>query len=279
MTQRYALSIDIGGTFTDLVLHDTTSGRLVNAKVLTTADAPARAVLAALDELTAKESVDPAAIGRVVHATTLFTNALIERSGAKTALITTKGFRDVLEIGRERKYELYDIHIKKPEPLVGRAHRLEVAERIDAKGGVRLGLKTASLDALAERLLADDIQSVAVVFLHSYANPEHERRAAAHLENRFPALAVSSSIDVAPEIREYERTSTTVANAYIKPLARAYLEQLGDGLGARGIGAALHLMLSPFHATVTDVYLDDLKSSVEQVESGDKDAVTEARYS
>jgi N-methylhydantoinase A len=241
---RYALSIDIGGTFTDLVLHDATSGRLVSTKVLTTQDAPARAVLSALDVMTAQEDIDAAAIGRVIHATTLFTNALIERNGAKTALITTEGFRDVLEIGRERKYELYDIHIKKPEPLVARSHRLEVAERIDAEGAIRLELEVASLDALAEELLADGIQSVAVVFLHSYANPVHENQAAAHLAERFPALAVSSSIDVAPEIREFERTSTTVANAYIKPLAKDYLGQLGDGLADRGIGAALHLMLS-----------------------------------
>ena len=180
----------------------------------------------------------------MVHATTLFSNALIERKGAPTGLITTKGFRDTLEIGRERKYELYDIKIVKPAPLVPRHLRLEVPERLAVDGSVRTPLDEGAVLEAAARLAAEGVTSLAIVFLHSYANPAHERRALDLLAERYPGLTLSASIDVAPEIREYERTSTTVINAYIKPLAERYLSALADQIAARGIAAPLLLMLS-----------------------------------
>jgi N-methylhydantoinase A len=196
-----------------------------------------RQVLSA-DELPATE------IGRVVHATTLFTNATIERKGAATGLITTDGFRDVLEIGRERKYELYDLAIAKPAPLAPRGWRREVAGRIDAEGKERVPLDLSALVDAAKSLQADGVQSVAVVFLHSYTNPAHERAAGLALTEAVPDLAISLSVEVAPEIREYERTSTTVVNAYIKPLAATYLGRLAEELAGLGIAAPLQLMLS-----------------------------------
>ena len=179
-----------------------------------------------------------------MHATTLFSNAVIERKGAPTGLITTKGFRDTLEIGRERKYELYDIKITKPVPLVPRHLRLEVPERMSVEGSVRMPLDEAAVLEAAARLTAEGVASLAIVFLHSYANPRHERRAVELIAERYPKLTLSASIDVAPEIREYERTSTTVINAYIKPLAERYLSALAGQIAARGVSAPLLLMLS-----------------------------------
>jgi N-methylhydantoinase A len=170
----YSLGIDIGGTFTDIVVYDHARGRQLNRKVLTTHDDPARAVAAGVAALLARERVSPAGFTRVVHATTLFTNALIERRGALTGLLTTAGFADTLEIGRERKFELYDLNIAKPEPLVPRDRRLEVAERVQADGTVLRRLDTRRLDAQARRLAAAGVTSIAVVFLHAYANPRHE---------------------------------------------------------------------------------------------------------
>jgi N-methylhydantoinase A len=179
-----------------------------------------------------------------VHATTLFTNALIERRGAVTGLITTEGFRDTLEIGRERKFELYDLNIAKPEPLVPRNLRLEVRERVRADGSVERRLDTREVAARARTLVRAGVDSIAVVFLHAYANPRHEAAAAREIARRHPGVAVTTSHEVAPEIREYERASTTVANAYIKPLARRYLDAMARRLTGLGIPAPLLLMLS-----------------------------------
>ena len=180
----------------------------------------------------------------MVHATTLFTNALIERKGALTGLITTAGFRDTLEIGRERKYELYDLQIAKPEPLVPRNLRLEVAERSRADGGIERRLDTKQVESRARALVQAGVESIAVVFLHAYANPRHEAQAARLIAKRHPKIAVTTSHEVAPEIREYERASTTVANAYIKPLAHRYLALMAKRLDGLGIPAPLLLMLS-----------------------------------
>ncbi len=242
--QRLGLGIDVGGTFTDIVVHDPAGGRQASHKELTTHDDPARGVMAGIDRLLEASGITAGDIGRVVHATTLFSNAVIERKGARTGLLTTRGFRDTLEIGRERKYELYDIHIVKPAPLVPRHLRLEVEERTAVDGSVRIPLDEAGLIRAAERLAAEGVTSLAVVFLHSYANPAHERRAVELLSQRFPALSLSASVDVCPEIREYERTSTTVINAYIKPLAERYIASLAGQLASRGIAAPLLLMLS-----------------------------------
>src|SRR5215470_19045793 len=186
MSSDYSLGIDIGGTFTDLVVYDHAGGRQWSRKVLTTHDDPSRAVVAGAGALLRASGIDPRGVGRVVHATTLFTNALIERQGAPTGLITTAGFRDTLEIGRERKFELYDLDIAKPEPLVPRDRRLEVAERMNADGTVRRPLDRAELAAVVERLAAGGVGSIAVTFLHAYANPRHEAEAAALVARRHP---------------------------------------------------------------------------------------------
>ncbi len=242
--QRFSLGIDIGGTFTDIVVYNTGTGQQASHKQLTTHDDPSRGVMAAIDRVIAEHSIPPTEIARVVHATTLFTNALIERKGAVTGLITTRGFRDTLEIGRERKYELYDIAIRKPEPLVPRDRRLEVPERMLVDGQVHTPLDEKSLVRTAEQLVKAGTTSLALVFLHSYANPTHEQKAVDLIARHFPELALSASIEVAPEIREYERTSTTVVNAYIKPLAERYLSTLAAEIARRGIPAPLLMMLS-----------------------------------
>ncbi len=240
-----SLGIDIGGTFTDIVIHDHTAGRSLSRKVLTTHDDPSRAVIEGIISLIGgAEGREPSVFGRVVHATTLFTNALIERRGAMAGLITTAGFADTLEIGRERKFELYDIAIRKPEALVRRDRRREVNERIRADGTVMTPLDEAGLLYEATRLLADGVESIALVFLHAYANSIHERRALEILAEKFPELSVTASHEVAPEIREYERASTTCANAFIKPLAESYLDALAERVADIGIGAPLHLMIS-----------------------------------
>ena len=241
---HHSLGIDIGGTFTDIVIYDHDSGRQWSRKVLTTHEDPARAVAAGVGALLGEGRLLPEHFTRVVHATTLFTNALIERRGAVTGLITTAGFRDTLEIGRERKYELYDLHIAKPEPLVPRNLRLEVAERSRADGGIERRLDTKQLESRARALAQAGVESIAVVFLHAYANPRHEAQAARLIAKRHPKIAVTTSHEVAPEIREYERASTTVANAYIKPLAQRYLALMAKRLEGLGIPAPLLLMLS-----------------------------------
>jgi N-methylhydantoinase A len=240
----YSLGIDIGGTFTDLVVYDHDGGGQWSRKVLTTHDDPARAVASGVAALLRDAGIDPGRITRVVHATTLFTNALIERQGAPTGLITTAGFADTLEIGRERKFDLYDIDIEKPEPLVPRHLRLEVAERVRADGSVMTKLDVKQVEARAKQLVGAGVTSIAVVFLHAYANPRHEAQAARLIARRFRNVAVTASHEVASEIREFERASTAVANAYIKPLARRYLDLMARRLRGLGIPAPLLLMLS-----------------------------------
>ncbi len=240
----YSLGIDIGGTFTDIVIYDHDSGRQWSRKILTTHDDPARAVAAGVAALLDEGRLEPRHFTRVVHATTLFTNALIERKGAVTGLITTAGFADTLEIGRERKFELYDLDIAKPEPLVPRHLRLEVAERMRPDGSVRHPLEAEEVTARARALVKAGATSIAIVFLHAYANPEHETLAARIIGERHPDVAVTASHEVAAEIREYERASTAVANAYIKPLARRYLELMARRVAELGVPAPLLLMLS-----------------------------------
>jgi N-methylhydantoinase A len=235
MTSSLSLGIDIGGTFTDLVAFDPDTGHAFIWKESTTPDDPARGAVEGTRHLLRQHAIDPSRISRVVHATTLFTNALIERKGARTGLLTTAGFRDTLEIGRERKYELYDLFIEMPPPLVPRPWRREVAERLAPDGSVEIALDEAAVLREAEALVAQGVESLAIVFLHAYANPAHEQRAAALLARRFPALSVSLSSDIAPEIREYPRASTTVANAYVRPLAERYLDRLETALRDCGI--------------------------------------------
>ncbi|WP_158742630.1 hydantoinase/oxoprolinase family protein [Acidisphaera sp. L21] len=259
------LGIDIGGTFTDVVLYDTAGGTSVSLKVLTTPGDPQRAVLRAVREMLERAALPASAIGRVVHATTLFTNALIERRGAVTGLITTEGFRDTLEIGRERKYDLYDIAIENPAPLVPRALRQEVAERIGPDGDVIVPLDLADLRAKLRVLQDAGVASVAIMFLHSYADPTHEKMAARAIAEWAPGLPVTPSHEVAPEIREYDRASTTVASAYVKPLAARYLQSLSDELAAIGVTAPLLLMLS--NGGLTHIG-EVIRNPVQMLESG-----------
>lgn len=240
----FSVGIDIGGTFTDIVFHDQVQGRHINRKVLTTHDDPSRGVLQGVLDVIHNDDVDPASVNRVIHATTLFTNALIERKGASTALVTNEGFGDILEFAREIKYDIYDVFIEMPRPLVPRDRVLEVPGRMGPQGVEEQPLDLRALADGVASLVEQGVDSVAVVFLHSYANPAHERAAVEEVQRRFPQLAVSASCDVCPEIREYERASTTVINAYVQPLAQNYLDRLALQLAGAGITAPFFMMLS-----------------------------------
>ncbi|TCH96003.1 hydantoinase/oxoprolinase family protein [Roseococcus sp. SYP-B2431] len=239
-----SLGIDIGGTFTDLVLHDPAHLRSGSLKVLTTHADPVLGILEGTRRLLGESGAEAAEIGRVVHATTLFTNALIERKGARTALLTTEGFADILQIGRERRYELYDLSLTPPAPLVPAELRLEVPERVKADGTVVTPLDLDALDTAAAKAVASGAESVAILFLHSDLHPEHERAAARRLAEKFPQLNVTASHAIVREVREYERGSTATANAYVAPLAGRYLARLSGELAGLGIRAPLLLMLS-----------------------------------
>lgn len=241
---KLSLGIDIGGTFTDIVVYSHSTGRVLSHKELTTPEAPHRGVISGLKALFQRESIRPADVTRVIHATTLFTNALIERKGAVTGLITTAGFRDTLELAREHKYEVYDLQIELPKPLVPRHLRREVAERLTARGEVAVALDEDAVVRQAAELAAEGVQSIAIVFLHAYANSAHERRARELIVQAHPELFVSISSEVSPQIREYERTVTTVANAYVKPLADGYLDLVAHEIAEFGVSAPLFMMLS-----------------------------------
>jgi N-methylhydantoinase A len=274
-THRLSLGIDIGGTFTDIVAYEHTSARFHTHKALTTPDDPSQGVISGARHLFATAQLSYAAVERVVHATTLFTNALIERRGAATGLITTEGFRDSLELRRENKYELYDLFIELPRPLVRRALRLEVRERMLADGSIELPLDEAQLRARVRELVSAGVESIAIVFLHAYANPLHERMAGELIAREFPDLQVSLSCDVSPQIREYERTSTTVVNAYIKPLAERYLDNLARKLSGLGIGAPLFMMLSNGGLTHVE---ESKRVPIQMLESGPAAGALAAAY-
>jgi N-methylhydantoinase A len=242
MTKSTRLAVDIGGTFTDLVL--ALPDRTFSLKLLTTHDAPERAVIEGARNILAEAGVAAASLDLVIHGTTLATNALIERKGAKTALITTQGFRDSLEIAYEHRFEQYDLYMERPEPLVSRDLRLEAPERLAADGAVLLELDEAALDALVPVLQARAIEAVAISFLHSYINPTHEERARARITAALPSIAITISSEVCREIREYERTSTAIANAYVLPLMERYIARMQDGLRGLGANCPLLLMMS-----------------------------------
>ena len=243
MAERGArLGVDIGGTFTDVALE--AAGRLFSAKILTTPEAPERAVLEAIGTVLREAALAPADLSIIIHGTTLATNAIIERKGAKTALVTTEGFRDTIEIRHENRFEQYDVNIDLPPPLVPRRLRFPVRERIDARGRVLVPLDEAGVSSLADGLAAAGIQSVAIGFLHSFTNPAHERRAGEILAARLPGVPVTLSSDVSPEMREYERFSTACANAYVQPLISRYLADLEAMLRDEGFVCPLFLMLS-----------------------------------
>lgn len=236
------LAVDIGGTFTDVVLE--IAGRRVTTKVLTTHGAPEEGVMAGFEKIRTLSGVDPADIQLVIHGTTLATNALIERRGAKTALVVTSGHRDALEMAHENRFEQYDISVDRPTPLVPRHLRLPVRERVDPNGGVLLPLDEASVRALLPVLDDREVESVAVGLIHGYANPDHERRVRDILLEAVPSLFVTLASEVCPEIREYERLSTACANAYVQPLMSRYLGSLSEALGRAGVACPFLLMTS-----------------------------------
>ena len=242
--KSHRVGIDIGGTFTDLVLIDDASGERAIGKVLTTPDDPSEAVEQGLRGLLEREDVDASQLKTIIHGTTLVTNALIERRGTATALLTTEGFRDAVAIGTEHRYDMYDIFLEKPEPLVPRSLRYGVRERVLDDGSVLRDLDEEQVRAIAGELLERGIGAVAVSFLHGFRNPVHEQRVAEILAEEAPGVAVSLSSEVSPEIREYERTSTTIANVYVRPLVERYLQRLEARLRRLGFDGSFYVMLS-----------------------------------
>jgi len=240
----FRVGVDIGGTFTDFALVDDATGAMAIHKQLTTPKDPSRAVLEGIDTLLGRRKVTMAEVAAVIHGSTLVTNALIERRGAVTAMLVTAGFRDVLDVAMETRYDLYDLRIRLPGPVVPRRLRAEIAERIRADGSVEHAPDPAAVDAAIDRLVADGAQSVAVCFLHSFTNPAHELEVAARIRARHPDLYVSTSADVFPFMREYERWTTTAMNAYTQPVVDRYLGRIEDGLAARGFKGRFHIMTS-----------------------------------
>ena len=238
------VGFDIGGTFTDLVLQDTQQHCLLFHKVATTPADLTQGVIEGLGHLLTKAKVAPAEVALILHATTVATNAVLERRGSPTALITTRGFRDVLIIGRQKRYNTYDLYLDKPAPLIQRRFIYEVDERMDHAGHVVHPLDLASVDRVIAEIRASGATSIAVALLHSYANSSHEQRILERLREQAPELEVTLSSDVSPKYREYERTSTTVANAYVKPIVSQYIDKLRGALCERGIKGGIYIMQS-----------------------------------
>ena len=239
-----ALGVDIGGTFTDFALFDRRSGEFRSGKILTDYEDLTRGVMAGVAKILAEHGIDGALLESVVHGTTLVTNSLIERRGVPAALLVTSGFADVLELARESRYDIYDIDIDLPRPLIARDRVFEVSERLDFKGRVLQGVDADEVEAIAQRLAALKVSSVAICFLHSYANAAHEQEVARILAKRLPALAISLSSEVVSDVREYERASTTAANAYVQPIVRGYLERLNAALRSCGFKSELAIITS-----------------------------------
>ena len=257
------LAIDIGGTFTDIVLEN--KNDLITKKVLTSISQPEQAVIAGITELLEENKIMSSEIKMIIHGTTLATNAVIERKGAKTCFITTEGFRDVLDIGYESRFDQYDILIEKTMSLVPRKHRYVVEERTDVNGSIIKPINTDVFEDLVDKIKGENFQSVGIGFLHSYANPKNENILKDFLIEKLPGVEVSISSDVCPEIREYERFTTTVVNAYIKPLMANYLKKLDSELKGKGFNCSLLLMTSG--GTLTNIE-SACNNPVRLVESG-----------
>lgn len=240
--QEARLGVDIGGTFTDVVI-EIGSARF-STKVLTTYSAPEDAIVQGLHQVCAQASIAPRQIGQIIHGTTLATNALIERRGAKTALVTTQGFRDVIEMRTESRFEQYDLNLTLPDPLLPRNRRYVLRERMDAQGQVLIPLERDDIIALAQDLRAAAYESIAIGLLHSYVNPAHERMIREVFAAQLPGVMISLSSEVSPQMREYERFNTTIANAYIKPLMKSYLGRLQGRLQSEGVDCSIFLMHS-----------------------------------
>jgi N-methylhydantoinase A len=275
MNLPYRLGCDIGGTFTDFVLVDDQSGQMHVYKCLTTPKDPSEAVEHGVVELAKRVPALVSGLGELIHGTTLVINAIIERKGSTTGLISTKGFRDVLELGREKRYDTYDIFAEYAPPLVPRPFRKEIAERVTTEGLVLKAPDAAEVRAVLEELRGMGMESLAVCLINSFENPAHEQMIKDIAAQALPGLPVSISYDVLPQIREFERTSTTVANAYVKPLTARYLGRLSERLQALGFGGRLYIMLSS--GGITSVKTAQ-ESPVRVIESGPTAAVISAEY-
>ena len=240
----WIVGLDIGGTFTDVMMVERRSGRAVRFKTLTTPTDPSIGALEGLRGVLGEAAIRPGDVGAVLHATTLVSNAIIERKGASTALVTTLGFKDTLDIAREKKFDIYDLLLDKPQPLVPRELRCELDERIAADGSEATPISEGSLQTVIAALRRARPEAVAVCLLHSYMNPAHERAVRDRLVAELPGTTVCISSDILPEIREYERSSTVAANAYVQPLMSRYLERFVEGMRANGLHAPLFIMLS-----------------------------------
>lgn len=265
MTAPYKarVGVDIGGTFTDVALE--VGHQRFTAKILTTSRAPEEGVLSSLRAVIGEAGIEPGAVGVIIHGTTLATNALIERKGAKTALLTTEGFRDVIEIRHENRFEQYDVNIDLPIPLVPRRWRLPIRERVNARGEILIDIDETSVSHAIETLAAEEVEAVAVGFLHSFTNPVHERRVGEAIARALPGVAVTLSSDVSPEMREYERFSTACANAYLQPLIGRYVANLERELQHAGFRCPMLLMTSGGGITSTETAI---RLPVRLVESG-----------
>ncbi|MCF8092087.1 MAG: hydantoinase/oxoprolinase family protein [Desulfotignum sp.] len=271
----FRLGCDIGGTFTDFVLVDTRTGEFFTNKCLTTPDDPSDAVEQGIKELLAIKPGFLDQVGDVIHGTTLVINAIIERKGAKTGLITTKGFRDVLELGREIRYDAYDIFSQYPEPIVPRALRKEIDERVTADGRVLKAVDEQEAKALVADFQKQGIASLAVCCINSYENPVNEQALQRIIRETAPDLSTSYSFEVLPQIREYERSCTTAVNAYVKPITFQYLERLTQRLADLGFGGKLYIMLSSGGITSVDTAR---KFPVRIIESGPTAAVIASQH-
>lgn len=243
-SKRIRIGVDVGGTFTDFVLVDDHRSLIHLGKQLTTPRDPSLAIIEGVTRLLREAGVSVEKLDAIVHGTTLVTNTVIERKGAKVGLITTKGFRDALEMGKEIRYDLYDLFLEKPSPLVPRHLRCEVDERIDASGSILRPLDAKGFRKVVDELLAEGVEAIAVSFLHSYRNDVHERAALKIIRDAYPDLPVTLGSDVAPEIREYERGNTAVTNSYVLPMMRSYLARLAGKLSDIGHRGNLSIMLS-----------------------------------
>jgi N-methylhydantoinase A len=272
---RYRLGFDIGGTFTDLIAVDESGSTSAVVKCPTTPQDPAKGVANGLKILFEKLGISGDYLSHVVHSTTLVTNTVIERKGAKTALITTKGFRDVLEIGRERRITVYDIFEEKLPSLVPRYFRLEANERILQDGTVEKKINGKELATIARKLAKSGIESIAITFLHSYANPVHEKYAKRVISKAEPSLMLSISSELLSEWREYERTSTTVINAYAQPITSRYMNEIDAGLRKQGFLGRLLIMQSSGGLTTVD---KALRYPVRIIESGPAAGALAAAY-
>jgi N-methylhydantoinase A len=273
--QMYRLGCDIGGTFTDFVLLNDSTGEIKINKCLTTPVDPSDAVEQGIKELEKRTPGMTNSLDEVIHGTTLVINSIIERKGAKTGLITTKGFRDVLELGREIRYTAYDLFAEFPEPLIPRRYRMEVDERIRSDGTVLKPLDEEEAKSVVRELISMGVESIAVCLLNSFENPEHEQVIKRIIEETSPDISVSISYEVLPQIKEYERTSTTATNAYVKPLTGKYLSKLSGRLESIGFSGKLFIMLSSGGITSVETAAE---FPVRIIESGPTAAVISGQY-